>query len=281
MTKTEYSTHTVSDRTDAFIRKQTGPWYAYAAPYAPHAPFNPEKKYANMAVSPWFGNPAVRETDKSDKPPNVRRATGTLAEAQYVRRQQIRSLQSVYDMRDRLIATLRERGELDNTLIFYLPDNGFQWSEHGLELKSMPYDSSVRVGAYVRGPGFTGGTDHRLVANIDVLPTVLAAAGVAYNKTQIDGRRLQTSHRTAILLEYWGNVRGWAPWASIRTPGMQYTEWYRADGSIKFKEYYNMVKDPWQLENRFLDGVSNNIPNRSTLHDQLSRKRVCVGGGCP
>ena len=261
-TEGRYSTHVISDKADSFIRSQTGPWYAYVAPYAPHMPAIPSKKYQGTPVSPWNGNPAV----PADR----------LAAGQKVRRRQIRTLRSVYDMRARLVATLRERGELDNTLILYLPDNGYQWGEHNYTAKGVPYDQSVRVGAYVRGAGFNGGTDRRYVANIDVFPTVLKAVGVPYTRADVDGRPLQTSSRSAMLLEYWGNVGSWNPWASIRTPRFMYTEW-----DTGRREYYRMKTDPWQLHNLLGDGKPGNNPDVKWLHTWLNRASTCEGKACP
>lgn len=281
VTKPGYSTNIAFNRADAFIRRQEGPWYASVAPYAPHFPYTPEEKYADMPVSYWGGNPATREKDRSDKPLLVRESDRTTADGAYIRRQQIRALQTVYDQRDKLLATLEETGQLDNTIILFLSDNGYLWGEHGLTRKVRPYDPSIRVGAYIRGPGFSGGTDNRYSANIDVLPTLLGMANVAFDASIVDGRDMRTSSRTSILTEFLGNIDRYQKWASLRTPEFQYIEWYRDDGTVRFKEYYDMSSDPWQLRNLLHDGRPENNPDKTKLKAMLSQAKACAGTACP
>ena len=232
VTRPEYSTNIAFNRADAFIRSQEGPWYASVAPFAPHSPYTPEAKYANTPVSYWGGNPATREQRKGDKPLFVRESDHPLSEGQFIRRQQIRSLRTVYEQRDRLIATLKATGQYDNTIILFLSDNSYMWREHGLTRKVRPYDPSIRVGAYLKGPGLSGGSDSSITANIDVLPTLLNMVGVPYDGSIVDGRDMRTVSRSAILTEWSGVLEGYRQWASIRTSSFQYIEWYRVDGSI-------------------------------------------------
>ena len=281
VTKPGYSTNIAFNRADAFIRNQEGPWYASVAPFAPHSPYTPEKKYADMSVPYWGGNPGTRETDKSDKPLFVRSSDHTLSEGKYIRQQQIRALQTVYDQRDKLLATLQETGQLDNTIVLFLSDNGYLWGEHGLTRKVRPYDPSIRVGAYIRGPGFSGGTDTRYTANIDVLPTLLGMANVPFDDSIVDGRDMRSSSRVSILTEFLGDLDGYQTWASVRTPEFQYIEWYRDDGTVEFKEYYNMSSDPWQLKNLLHDGMPENNPDKRMLRDLVSQAKACAGTACP
>lgn len=71
-------------------------------------------------------------------------------------------------------------------------------------------------------------------------------------------------------------------WASTRTKTFQYIEYYESDGeSIIFREYYDLLKDPWQLENVFADGDPSNDPDIQALSRQLGRDRVCEESDCP
>ena len=195
----------------------------------------------------------------------------------------------VKDVTDELVAN----GELDNTLIFFLSDNGFLWGEHGLTRKAAPYTPSVQVPFLMRPPGgISPFEDQRLVANIDVAPTALQAAGVLTTSTEMDGRSLLTENaRDRILLEYYDESaaprkRFQAPsWASIRTTGYQYVEYYGPNGStVTFREYYDLDQDPYQLDNLLGDGDSSNDPDPVTLlllSQQLSRDRTCSGTSGP
>jgi hypothetical protein len=95
----------------------------------------------------------------------------------------------------------------------------------------------------------------------------------------LDGRSLlRPAGRDRVLLEYWRLGRGRFPtWASTRTRGLQYTEYYGDSGRRIFREYYDLRRDPWQLQNLFRDGDPRNNPNVSALVNQLAADRRCRG----
>jgi len=82
----------------------------------------------------------------------------------------------------RIIAELKSQGELDNTLIVFMGDNGYFHGEHGLADKWYPYQESIRVPLIVADPrlpaGNRGGTNNNFVLNVDIAPTILAATGI-------------------------------------------------------------------------------------------------------
>lgn len=270
------------------------PWFLYVAPAAPHSPWIPAARHARAPVPRWRGNPSVRERDRSDKPAYVRQADYTLADGNLVRTGQLRTLMAVDDMVGRIVRTLDTLGEKRDTLAIFTSDNGFLWADHrfGGEgghagEKRVPYTPSVEVPFFLRWPGQVeaGSTDPRLVGNVDIAPMVLSAAGIAPDPAlpPLDGRSLLSSGaRARILLEYWKEPRRRIPtWASMRTRRFQYVEYYKPDGRRFFREYYNLRKDPWQLENLLGDGTRRNDPDVGMLQARLVRDRQCVGGACP
>ena len=74
-----------------------------------------------------------------------------------------------------LMEQLNKKGVADNTLVLYLADNG--WNEYG---KAHPYENGVRTPFIAHWPGkIKPHKDERqLVSNIDVVPTILTAAGI-------------------------------------------------------------------------------------------------------
>ncbi len=82
-----------------------------------------------------------------------------------------------------LLDELQLEGVLDNTLIVFTSDNGYFQADRGLADKWYPYEESVRVPLIVRDPRLPiarrGITRDELVLNLDVAPTIVAAAGVA------------------------------------------------------------------------------------------------------
>ncbi|MFB9593620.1 sulfatase family protein [Streptomyces racemochromogenes] len=264
-----YTTTVIKNRTLKFLDKaatDTRPWFAYVTPYASHGPRTPEAKYAGTAVPAWNGRPSVPEADRSDKPAYIRNATGTLADGQAIRAEQLRTLLSVDDAVQAFKDRLQALGQLDNTLVVYIGDNGFSWGDHGWTAKSVPYRPAHEVPFYLSWPagGLGAGTqDDRIVANIDIAPTILDAAGITPAAPQ-DGRSLLSSHsRDHLLVEWWkqGAAAGGAPtWSSYVAKDKQYTEYYdlttdangtvSGTGQVTFREYYDLVDDPFQLTNK-------------------------------
>jgi arylsulfatase A-like enzyme len=133
----------------------------------------------------------------------------------------------------------------------------------------------------------TGEADDRIVANIDVLPTALDAAGLEGSlEHEVDGMSLLGSQqRNRLLLEHFADSRRQVPtWASLINDREQYTEYYDLDGETRiFTEYYD-VADRWRLTNTLGDNDPFNDPSPLTLQlleNQLEDDRVCAGSSCP
>ncbi len=90
------------------------------------------------------------------------------------------ALLSVDESIGRVINWLREKKQLESTLIIYMGDNGFMFGEHGLIDKRVAYETSMRVPMVMHCPElFRKGTViEKMVANIDVGPTFLEVAGL-------------------------------------------------------------------------------------------------------
>jgi len=98
-------------------------------------------------------------------------------------------LLSVDESVGRVMKWLKEAGLDEDTLVIYMGDNGHFWGEHGLIDKRCAYEESMRVPMLAHCPAmFRPGTRvEQMVANIDIAPTILEAAGVK-PATAIDGR---------------------------------------------------------------------------------------------
>jgi arylsulfatase A-like enzyme len=92
----------------------------------------------------------------------------------------------------RLFALLRERGLFDGALIVVTADHGEEFFDHGEKgHKNNLYAETVRVPLIVKYPGQREARrDPRLASLVDVLPTLLEAAGVAAG-FPVDGRSLR------------------------------------------------------------------------------------------
>jgi arylsulfatase A-like enzyme len=268
---------------DGFEANDSQPWYFYVTPQAPHSDFVPSDKYASAPVPAFQPGPSFND-DNADKAPFLRGRQRTLSQTVAEHDGQLRTLLSVDDMVDSIMRKLQANGELDNTLVIFTSDNGYHWGEFGVQGKGLPYTESVKVPFLVRWPGHVaaGATDNRLVAGVDILPTVLDATG--YQPPELgyplDGHSLLGSFaRTESLTEFHHGYKNWIPsWGSIRTPGWFYVEYYASDDTtISYREYYNLTADPDQLHNVLADSSTANDPDVAVLSGRVAKYRRCAG----
>ena len=84
------------------------------------------------------------------------------------------TLRAVDDSVGRIVRALTDAGALEQTLIVFTSDNGFQFGEHGLIDKRTMYETSIRVPLILRGPlGASGGKRlPQMILNVDFAPDV-------------------------------------------------------------------------------------------------------------
>ena len=82
----------------------------------------------------------------------------------------------------RVIRELKEQGVFDHTIIVFMSDNGYYIGDRGLADKWYPHEESIRVPLIICDPRMPaaqrGTTNDDFVLNVDVAPTLLAAAGI-------------------------------------------------------------------------------------------------------
>ena len=284
-----YATTYFKDNAIRFINESEAqdatPWFLQIAPTAPHAPFQAEPLYANAAVPPFNQPPSYFEADKRDKPVYVQNENDDPETIEATRIGQLRTLMSVDDLVSQVFATLDANGETSDTLAIFMSDNGYEWGEHGLDTKGFAYDESVRVPMYVRWPGHVvpGAVDSRLVANIDVAPTIVDAVGGLPVSAPMDGRSvIDPAQNRSHLLQEHASINGEPSWAAIQTQTSHYIETYSPDGqTIRFREYYDLTADPFEMNNLLGDGNAANDPNTASLSAQLAQDRGCTGANYP
>jgi arylsulfatase A-like enzyme len=257
--RADYSTDVLAAEAEGFVRAAdpNRPLFLLLAPYAPHVevsgdpPAVAPRHVGSVPVEPWQP-PSVGE-DLADKPTWLRSFAADLPpmtahDPAEVRAGQLASLRAVDGAVGRILGALSDTGRLQDTLIVFTSDNGLTWGEHGLgNSKLTPYEESIRVPFVARYDGRLPAdvVDGRLVANIDIAPTVMEAAGVAL---QADGRSLLRSGawRTDVLVEHTG--RRVPTYCAVRSETALYAAY--ADGA---EELYDLAADPYQLQN-FVNG---------------------------
>lgn len=87
----------------------------------------------------------------------------------------------------RVLAELKKQGVLENTLVIFTTDNGYYHAEHGLADKWYPHQESIRVPLIISDPRMAksrhGKTNDDFTLNVDLAPTILAAAGIESPRT--------------------------------------------------------------------------------------------------
>jgi arylsulfatase A-like enzyme len=140
-------------------------WLAYTAPHTPQRPVPAH------CCEPYRSMPADHRPPGF---PSGEKQTGPWA-------QYYSAITHLDEQIGRVLKTLDESGLKDNTVVFFLSDNGWMMGSHGRFGKIVPEDESTRVPFMLRAPkpyqGWSGVSD-ALVSSIDLPPTWLNLAGV-------------------------------------------------------------------------------------------------------
>ena len=191
-----YLTDRLGEETCAFItRHKAGPFFAYLAFNAVHAPLQaPDDEIAKFST----GN----------KDRDTLLAMGKRLD----------------DAIGKIIATLKQEGVWENTLIFFISDNGGPLAQSADNTplrggKHQDYEGGIRVPFLVCWPAQLKPKEHQSpVFSLDILPTALAAAGVsATDAKTFDGQNIlpllrgEVAPQTRNLFWCSGSDEGW--WA--------------------------------------------------------------------
>lgn len=262
----QYITYALGDYAMEFIEKSTrqrGPFVLIFAPNAPHQPATPagEDKFKPFDLPP-HRPPSFNEEDISDKPRWLRDEMSlseeAIAENDQFRRDQILTLLSLDRTIEKIIAKLAEVGELDNTMIIFLSDNGKQWGEHRMTSKNSYYEESSHVPFGLRFPPLVTQpyVEGRVVANIDIAPTLYELAGLEI-PPHVDGMSWvgllngTRAWREGVLIEGWP---GRGVYRAYHTERYLYVE---TEGDIS--EFYDLETDPFELQNAIDDPAYQSI----------------------
>jgi arylsulfatase A-like enzyme len=308
----DYSPDVTGKVTEDLVRSERTskkPFFIWWAPAAPHREDvattlmgrpgrdpRPAPRYeAKSSTFKLPKPPNFNEADFADKPSNMRNAAPPMTDAQIQQLQldyegRIGSLLAVDDHVKKLIGTLRATGQLKNTLIVFVSDNGWLQGQHRVTGdKFLPYEESVRIPLILRGPGVPAGkTVHGQVANIDFAPTLVDAANAKAGRT-MDGvsllptvrdpskRPKRTIEIEALhpLFEQNVPINAWdRPYKGVRTDRYTYVV-YTETGE---QELYDRRKDQYELTNIAADPAYAEI--KASLAAELEKLDTCKGRSC-
>ncbi len=132
----------------------------------------------------------------------------------------------------RLLQTLKDRGQYDNTLIVFSSDHGLAIGSHGLMGKQNLYEHSMKAPLVFSGPGIRRGKSAALAYLLDIYPTVSELVG-AETPADLDGKSLKPALdnpreqvRGAVFLAYRDIQRAVRDdrWKLIRYPQVNVTQ---------------------------------------------------------
>ena len=174
-------------------------------------------------------------------------------------RDRLEMLLAVDESLARIDSTLREMGELENTVVIFTSDHGYFYGEHGLnEERRLAYEETARIPLIVRYPPLTRPqtTPAQMAQTIDLAPTILALSG-ATDTVRRQGASLvpildgsETSWRSTVLMEYYTDqvfprtlTMGYQAVRTERHKYIHYVELPDMD------ELYDLESDPFELNN--------------------------------
>ena len=289
-----YTTDILTDRAIEFIeRERVGPFLVYLSHKAVHPDLT---QLDDGSVAPGSSRgyvPAPRhrgvyDDEVFDRRPNVVRTLGDLAEKPAIRRalayNATGDVTAVFDEIDapstaevtirrraemllavdegvgRIMATLEERGTLDQTVFVFTSDNGFFYGEHGLTSeRRMPYEESIRNPLIMRYPPRVeaGSRPTGLALTVDLAPTILELAGAPVGD-HIQGQSLvplldgvEQGWRGSVLVEFYTYENPFPhlmdmDYRMLRTDRHKYIHWVR---HRNLDELYDLEDDPYEMNN--------------------------------
>ena len=246
----QYRTEFMTDRAKRFLRSAKGPFFLTLSYLEVHHQndkdtFDPPKEFKNRYPNPFI-------------PPDLRPLPGSWPS-------QLSDYFACVAKMDETVGeirkTLRETGLDKNTIVVFLSDHGCHFKTRNTEYKRSPHDSSIHIPLVICGPGFNRSMEiSELVSQVDLMPTLLEAAGAAI-PASVQGRsflplldRKTGNWRNEVYFEMSEFVTG----RGLRTPQYTYAAaapktpgWKAAPSAGRYVEYmhYDLYADPFQHVN--------------------------------
>jgi arylsulfatase A-like enzyme len=231
------------------------PFLLFIATTAPHEPARPAARHARLFKNERAPRiSSFNEADVSGQPgvtDNTLLTEKQIATIDARYRDHIRSLQAVDDLMGWLISALEETGQLENTFLFFMSDNGLHFGEHRM----------------FWGKGTT------ILDLIGLLPEE-GVDGNSIAPLLLSGED-DPAWRNAILLEsrHPNRNQGVPPFRAIRTERFKWIEY--DDGG---RALYDLESDPHEMTNLLRGGEWKGVARN--LSARLRDLADCVGAGC-
>lgn len=181
-----------TDRAIDFIKEErTGPWLFSLNCFDPHPPLDPPKKYLDRLDIDSLPEPPFAVSDLKEQ--NRLKDVFFQSKCKHYKGREGKTLLAKYwamiELIDenvgRLLETLEQTGQRENTLIILTSDHGNMVGHHGLTAKGCRfYEGLVRVPLIFSMPGVVKQNVRNdvLVELVDIAPTLLELAGLSVDE---------------------------------------------------------------------------------------------------
>jgi len=262
-------------------RDTTKPWYLWLCYGAVHGPYTPADRHKNELSGIDFDTPKdifpprpgkpdwAQKINAWEKDANGKPVAGGRSLNSWVRQYH----QGVFGLDEgigRVMDTLEQSGQRENTLVIFTSDQGLAFGQHGFRgTKIAAYDANIRSPMMISMPGRVA--ENKVcpvsVSGVDIVPTIFSFAGIRH-PWQMHGRDLTPllrnpaatwNHPTMLVAtgHHYGSdtnviptgedvLHGQVPWyVMLRDRRYKYVRPLVHD----LEELYDMQHDPEELDN--------------------------------
>lgn len=322
-----YSTDNYTKWADNYLkgknRDSSKPWALWLCYAGSHGPFTPADRHLNEypdfsftppedVFPPRAGKPAYvenRDTWIPDENGKAILKQGTGIHGNSLKdmvRQYQQSVLAIDEGIGKIIQTLKDTGQYDNTIIIFTSDQGFAWGHHGFKLKVAPYDDNLKAPFIISYPKEypQNKVVKSHVSGADIAPTIFEMAGIKA-PWDMDGRSLMPLIKNPdlkwdypVLMTYsvyfYGEDtqeiptdpkklyhKSGVPWWSSITKGKYKYIQTLVKGEIP--ELYDLESDPAELNNLALkDEYKETVKKlRTEMISELKRTKVGFADSLP
>ncbi len=238
------------------------PFFLAVGFFRPHTPFIAPKKYFDMYPLENIEMPEEREDDWENKPEaakwNKEAHMGlNLTQRKEVLRAYYASITFMDAQVGKLLDALQENGLLENTIVVFWSDHGYNVGQHGQWMKQSLFEHAARTPLIISAPGLEKNKiNESIVEMLDIYPTVADLANLN-SPPGLQGKSLRalienpefTWDKYALTQVYHNSdnqpgklIDG----RSIRYRQWRYTEWDKGEQGI---ELYDYDIDPKEFKN--------------------------------
>ena len=194
----------------------------------------------------------------------------------------------VDDLVQNVVSTIKQEGELKNTVLMFTSDNGFFHGEHRVpQGKVRLYEPSIRVPLEIRAPGMPKGVHRRQpVGNVDLTETILDFAHAKAGRKE-DGMSLIPIMQKK---RYWPgramDLETYFTPDTLEDPedpplnyqGVRTDRYLYANYGTGEQELYDLRTDPFELQNTVNNPAYASV--KASLQRLLGGMANCAGRTC-